>query len=398
MKKLLLSASTITILVMGINFFLKIYLSYHIDKKNLAIFYTFMDMVGIVLIIFSGFRDSLIKAYDEHLFHKVFSWYVFIFLFGMMILLSVTAFFYHQFGFEQPYVYFSGIVFVNGFAIFLSYINTAHKNYKVMLFEGLITSFGLIGSFMILKSFLDGFSLLFYSFLGSFLVRISFLYLMKKYTLKFIFSPIDKDIKQFFQNSIYSSLMYFFSGLIASLSSVIILKLYQDNSILGDFQIVVKPIFFSLIAVFVFPLNSYLFPEISKHISENRFEVVKQLEGKLLKYLFIFFILLLFGTLFTKSIISIVFPKEYQDSYVMLNIMLPFLPFVAYTTFALNIIKGANRFKDALMLRVYGSAVFFLFIGVTYKMGFNAYYLAVVFDISYIFMAFLGFYYKRQIL
>lgn len=397
MKKLLLSASTVTVFVMVVNFIFKIYLSHHIDKENLAVFYTFMDVVGIVLMLFSGFRDSLVKAFDDGVFGKVFSWYLVTFFGGIGISLGMIGAFYRMFGIKELFTYFVLMMIINSVVIFVSYINVAHKNYKVMLFENAVTAVGLIISYFVFKAFFDGFLVLFCSFLGSYVVRFVYLIFFKNFSFACKFYRFDNDVKRFMKNSLFSSLMYFFSGLFISLSSVILLKLYHDTNVLGDFQVVVKSIFFSLVAVFVFPLNTYMFPEISKLISQREFAVLKSMELKLLKYLSLFFLLLVVGTFFTESVIALVFPPTYAQSYKMLNMMLPFLPFIAYTTFALNILKGANRFGLALIVRVMGSSVFFVVISLFYLLNFDASYIVVALDVAFVSMALLSYYYKRQI-
>jgi len=397
MKKLLLSASSVTVLVMVINFGFKVYLSRQIDKESLAIFYTFMDVVSVVLMLFSGFKDSLVKAYDDGVIEKVFNWYLRVFWSGFVISLGVIGIFYEMFGLEEPFGYFALIAFASSVAIFVSYVNVAYKNYKVMLFENFVTTMGVIISYLILKEFLNGFFVLFYSFLASMLARFFYLMIFKNFSFVFKVHMFDTDVKLFLKNSLFSSLMYLFSGLFISLSSVVLLKLYHDPNILGDFQVVVKSVFFSLVAVFVFPLNTYMFPEISKLISQQKFGAVKHLERKLLKYLTVFFVVLVIGTFFTKFVISFVFPETYWKSYKMLNMMLPFLPFIAYTTFALNIIKGANRFGLALLVRICGSIVFFMAVFLLYLLDYGAVYIVVALNLAFVSMAGLSFYYKRQI-
>lgn len=397
MKKLFLSASYITILVMVINFFFKIYLSYEVDKKDLGLFYTFMDVVGIILMIFSGFKDSLIKAYDDNIFNKVFSYYTISFFSVILISILITSTFYNSLNLKEPLFYFILMLLANGVAIFISYINASHKNYKIMLFESLVTAVGLIVSYLILRNFLNGFNLLFFSFLGSFLFRIFYLLVFKNYNLNFKLLSFDSEVKLFFKNSILASLMYFFSGLFISLASVVLLKLFKDSNVLGDFQVVVRSVFFSLVAVFVFPLNTYLFPEISKLISNKEFAELERIEKKFIKYLVIFFVLLLILTFFTKFIISLIFPPIYQDSYKMLNLMLPFLPFIAYTTFALNFLRGSNRFDLALIVRITGSLVFFVSIYIFYLLGFKADIIVISFDLAFLSMAVLAYYFKRRI-
>lgn len=141
-----------------------------------------------------------------------------------------------------------------------------------------------------------------------------------------------------------------------------------------------------------------MFPEISKFISNKNFSEIKRIEKKFYRYLFIMFIILIFATFFTKFAIFLIFPSKYEDSYKMLNIMLPFLPFIAYTTFALNIIRGANRFDKALFIRFAGIITFFISVSIFYFFGYDAIFVIVSLDIAFIAMALLAFHYKRQII
>ncbi|GAX86855.1 conserved hypothetical protein [Lebetimonas natsushimae] len=356
MKKLLFSASFITILVMGINFLFKIYLSYKIDKNELGLFYTFMDVISVGIMLFSGFKDSLVVAYDNEDFEKIFFWYKRIFWGLVLILMGGELFYYSKLSFNYP-VYFLILLFLaNSYMIYLSYLNAAFKNYKVMLFENLVMSIGLI-----LGYFIFSFSkyVLFFAFLTSYMGRILYLKIFGNLRLKEKKASF-LEVKNFFKNSLLSSLMYFFSGLFVSLSAITFLYFYDNKDILSEYHVVVRSIFFSLVAIFVFPLNTFTFPHISKFIAEGKFYEILRIEKKLFRYLFIFFILLIFSTFFTKFGIELVFPISYKESYKMLNLMLPFLPFIAYTTFALNILKGFNRFDLALIVRIAGSLTFFM--------------------------------------
>jgi O-antigen/teichoic acid export membrane protein len=368
MKKLLLSSSFITILVMGINFLFKIYLSYKIDKNELGLFYTFMDIISVGIMFFSGFKDSLVVAYDNEDFEKIYFWYKRVFWGLVLVLIGGEIFYYLHLSFNYP-VYFLILLFLaNSYMIYLSYLNAAFKNYKIMLFENLVMSLGLI-----LGYFIFSFSqyALFFAFLTSYISRILYLKIFGNLKLKEKKTSF-LEVRNFFKNSLLSSLMYFFSGLFISLSAVTFLYFYQDNGILSEYQVVVKSIFFSLVAIFVFPLNTFTFPQISNLIAKGDIFDIKRIEKKLFKYLSIFFILLLLSTFLTKFVIKLVFPSSYQNSYKMLNFMLPSLPFIAYTTFALNILKGFNRFDLALIVRMTGSLTFFIIFYVLFKMNIMA--------------------------
>lgn len=365
MKKLLFSASSITVLVMGINFLFKIYLSYKIDKNELGLFYTFMDVISVGIMFFSGFKDSLVVAYDNEDFEKIYFWYKRVFWGLVLVLIGGEIFYYLQLSFNYPLYFLILLFLANSYMIYLSYLNAAFKNYKIMLFENLVMSIGLI-----LGYFIFSFSkyVLFFAFLTSYMSRIFYIKIFGELRLKEKKASF-LEVKNFFKNSLLSSLIYFFSGLFISLSAVTFLYFYKNENILSEYQVVVRSIFFSLVAIFVYPLNTFTFPHISKFIAERKIFEVERIEKKLIKYLIIFFFLLIISTFFTKYAIGLIFPISYEKSYKMLNLMLPFVPFIAYTTFALNILKGFNRFDLALIVRIMGSFVFFACFFILFKLN-----------------------------
>lgn len=382
---------------MGLNFVFKIYLSYHIDKSDIGIFYTFMDMVSIGVMVFAGFKDSLIRAFDRDNFQNILYWYSYIFWGLSAIVLTIELIYYHFSHFKYPVYTLVSILFFNLLSIFLSYLNASFKGYKIMLFENLIQALGVILSFTILSQYIDNIDALIYAFILSFIVKIIYIWL---------FSPIQwdkhsseiKEVKPFITNTLFSSGMYFLSGFFISMSSLVILNLFDDIDFLSEFQIVIKSIFFSLVAVFVYPLNSFTFPQLSKLISEKQIGEILRIEQKFKRYLIVFFILIILGSFFTKFIIAMVFPKEYIGGYFYLNLMLPLLPFIAYTTFALNIIKGFDRFDLALYVRLLGSVVFFISVFIFYLLGFEASCVVYSLDMSFLAMFILVFYYKKRLL
>ncbi len=395
MIKLLFSASVINILVMGLNFLFKIFLSYKFNKEELGVFYTFIDLISVGIMLFGGFKDSLIKAFDEMDYKEVLYWYILGFwgLFGLVFLGEI--FYFYVSGIRYSIIYFISFFVLNVLMVFFSYLNAAFKVYKVMLFEGLVMSIGVIGGYFIFSIFFSGIKILLFAFLFSFIARISFVLLFSNINFRFVKCGFDKA-RQFFKNTILSSLMYFFSGLFISVASLIILKVFNDKDFLAEYQVVIRSLFFSLVAIFVFPINTFTFPEISKLISNKKFDEVKKIERKFLKYLVVFLVVILFSMFFTKYLISFIFPKEYKGAYIYVNFMLPFLPFIAYTTFALNILKGFNRFELALYVRIIGSLSFF--VGLLLFYNFRAESTVFAMDFAFLTMALMVYYFKRKLL
>ncbi len=397
MKKLLLSSSFITLIVMGLNFFFKIYLSYEISKEDIGLFWTFLDVVAVGVMLFSGFKDSLILAFDRDRFQKIFTLYCVSFIVLFSLVLVGDYFYYITLSLSCPSYYLISLLVVNLGMIFLSYLNAAHKAYSIMLFENLVMALSLIVSFFVLQSFLESIEALFFAYILSYLSRAFYIFVLSPLSWKFEKFSFD-DGRDFLKNTLYSGGMYFFSGLFISMSGIIILKLFEDTATLGEYQVVVRSIFFSLVAVFVFPLNTFTFPLLSKLIAQKEITEIYRIEKKLSWYLLLFFFMLLASTFVSKYIIRFVFPLEYQESYKMLNILLPLLPFIASTTFSLSIIKGFNRFDLALYVRLFGTLLFFSSISLFYLLGFDASSIVYSLDISFFGMFLLAYIFKKRVL
>jgi len=397
MRKLLISSSSLTMVVMVLNFMFKIYLSYHISKEEIGLFYTFMDFISVGVILFSGYKDSLIKAYDSAKFEGILYWYALSFFFLSGVMITLESIYYSFLEFEYPLYMVIILLVVNQTMIFLSYLNSAFKLYNKMLYENLVMSLVAIASFFLFISFMEEKYALLLAFTLSFVVKIGFLLYNSK--LNFTMQKIPlRESRVFFKNTLYSSATYFFSAIFVAMSGFVILQLFKDVEVLSEFQVVVRSVFFSLVAVFVFPLNNFMFPQISKLISEKRYVEVQRLEKKLFYYLGYFMLLLLLSLNFTEYVVAFVFPPEYAQSYKMLNAMLLFLPFIAYTTFTLNILKGFGRFDYALYVRMSGTVAFFLVSFLLYTQGFDATSIVYAFDSAFLVMAFLVFLYKRRLL
>jgi O-antigen/teichoic acid export membrane protein len=100
---------------------------------------------------------------------------------------------------------------------------------------------------------------------------------------------------------------------------------------------------------------------------------------------------------FSKLLIGIIFPETYKESYLALNIMLPMLPFIIYTSFSINILKGFNYFVLALYVRLVGTVLFVGSIYIFYYFGVNSISIVYSLDISFVGMFLLAYIYKNRL-
>ncbi len=402
MKSIISKSMMLTMAVIIVNFGFKIYLSYHISKEDIGLFYTSIDMVAVVSLFFTGYKDSMIKVFAENNFlaikNYIFRQYLIMSLLFLPILYLMFEN-YQDVNILYPVTLFLLFFTVSQVSNYYSYLNVAHRNYNSMLYEKSIKAISLILSFVILIKFYS----LITSLILAYIVQLTMHILYIKITSPHIYfidvKNNDKQVyKKFLKNFKISTVTSFFGSITIYLSAIILFYLYADSDILAQYQVVVKSIFFALVAVFVHPITAYTFPELSKLIAQKSYSEVKQLDIKIQKYLGLFFIFTFILTLFTKRGIGLMFPSDYAQSYKMLNILLPILPFIAYTSFAINIIKGFDHFDLALYVRILGSVVFFGSTYLFYLFDFDATSIVYSLDLSFFAMFLHAYYYKQRLL
>jgi len=399
MKKIISKSILLTIGVIVLNFVFKIYLSYHISKEKIGIFYTILDMILVASLFFTGYKDSMIKIFSEKKFLMVKSYIFRNYTLMTLFLIPILYWFYEKADRFFPVDWFITFFIVTQISNYYSYLNVAHRNYNSMLFEKSVKAITLIVSFTIYIHFFNMMLSLILAYISQLLMHIFYIYLTSSHIFFIKGVSAEKEIyKSFLKNYILSTITSFFGSISIYLSSIIMLYLYSDNELLSEYQVVAKSIFFALVAVFVHPVTAYTFPELSKFVSQKKYVQIKIVDNQLKKYLFIFIILLIFSMLFTKWAITLIFPEEYKNSYIMLNIMLPMLPFIVYTSFSINIIKSFNRFDIALYIRVIGSFLFFISIIFLYFLDIDAMSIVYGLDISFLGMFGLSYYYKTRLL
>jgi len=392
----------LTMAVIIVNFGFKIYISYHISKEDIGLFYTSIDIVAVASLFFTGYKDSMIKVFAEDNF-LVIKNYIFRQYFIMSLLFLPILYFIFE-NYQDINILYSVMLFLLFFTVsqvsnYYSYLNVSHRNYSSMLYEKSIKAISLILSFMILIKFYS----LITSLILAYIVQLTMHILYIKITSPQIYfidvKNNDKKVyKKFLKNFKISTVTSFFGSITIYLSAIILFYLYANSDILAQYQVVVKSIFFALVAVFVHPITAYTFPELSKLIAQKSYREVKQLDIKIQKYLGLFFIFTFVLTLFTKWGIGLIFPLDYAQSYKMLNILLPILSFIIYTSFAINIIKGFDHFYLALYVRIFGSVVFFGSTYLFYLFDFDATSIVYSLDLSFFAMFLHAYYYKERLL
>jgi len=150
-------------------------------------------------------------------------------------------------------------------------------------------------------------------------------------------------------------------GMLSIYISVIFFTKYFTLSDLADFQVVVKSIYFYFLILFVFPIFKFVFPELSKLISQNDIDEIKKLQKWIFRYSIIVTIISAFLTFgFAFFGIEYLFGKEYVNSSQMLIPLVLVFFFVLQNGFLTSLLKGYNGFKTTFIIRFIGIVVFVL--------------------------------------
>jgi len=367
--------SSITMIIMILNFIFKIYLSREFSQENLVIYYTIIDIFSIISRIFIGYKDALTTIYNQtnHKLKILRTWTVFfvtVIMISSFIIIPLSFNYYLLEKIEnlQIHWWYISLLFVSiNLVSYYSYIFLVTKHYKLISINDILKTLSYI--FMILFLYLvvemnaDYKTLIFASIFSNIIILSYLIFKQHKFLPRYSFIRLvnfkftsfkDDTNKNFIRLTIIASSNYFIYGLLLFAPIYTMLN-YGTTNELAQFQVVARSIYFALISVFSWPLGRFMFPEFSSLIANKQYDKLKHLRNKFIKILLMFaFIVILGCWLLSKMVIAYVFPIEYINSYKMLNILIIALPFVMYQNFSESIIKAVGDYKTNLIIKSSG--------------------------------------------
>ncbi|MCK9337197.1 MAG: hypothetical protein M0P43_05120 [Arcobacteraceae bacterium] len=361
MKKNFLNNIYLTLIAIILNFAFKIYLASIIPKVSLGIYYTMIDIISLFLLIFIGSRSSMVVYYnqtqDDKTILNLFRYSLF--LVTIISLIFIIPFAKDFLQIEISYLFFALLLISQ--AIYTYFFNQLgiYRLYKetniITIFE---VSF-IIVLFFVFNYFVGYFESLILATVGNFLV-LSVYILYKKPSPEPSLAKIDitPQTKKFISNSFIASLE-FALGMLSIYISVIFFTKYFTLFDLADFQVVVKSIYFYFLALFVFPIFKFVFPELSLLVTQNNIEELKRLQSWIFKYSLIVTVIASILTFVLSSYgIVYLFGQEYANSTTLLLPLILVYFFVIQNGFLSSLIKSKNGFKTTFIIRFIGIVVF----------------------------------------
>ncbi len=378
LKKAIITNIILTLGNIIIKFGLNIFLAREFPEKELVIYFTLIDIITLLSMIAAGFKDALVRAIARH---KEKAYYYFknlvgLFFIGIFVfVIPPMVYFNDELNF-LPIKYqlwqlettalllitntmLGQFLLANRVYMIVSYIEIMRGIFFVAIFflAYLILNFNTADDYL-LTAFIASNSI----------ILLWLLYNIKNYIITANINNFSKQIrtdslskqdKKAINRSVtYASLEYFTASISLYSSSLIMLYLFGDENV-GDFQVVARPIYLALIAVFSYPIFRFLFPEFSTLIKNKQYTRLAEIRKKFNLYLSIFSVVLIIGCwLFAEFFVLLLFPEGYKESYRYLNILIIAIPFVVYTAFLFSVIKAAGYFKQTFYIRLIGFITF----------------------------------------
>jgi O-antigen/teichoic acid export membrane protein len=375
-----------------LGFGLKIYLATIIEKEQLALYYTTIDIFSFSLLILIGFRSSMVVTYnkikEDNAIVNIFRYFILVAILASWGL--VLPYVKHGIGVSVDYWYLVSTILSMSLYLYLSNQLAMYRLYGLMnhssFLEPLLSIFWFVMAYYVAR--VEGIQALFImSIMGSLSLSVYIMIVKSKTTkeplLKWVI--LDDRMRQFIKKSLISTLE-FSSGMMMIYFAVFAFNHYYSIEELGDFQVVTKPILMYMITLFVFPVFRFLLPELSKLFYQKETQKIAKLKSWFYNFSIVIsvsFTLLFY--FFGQEIVATLFPAQYHGAYLYLTHLSFFFVFIMLNAYQVAFIKASGAFGMALTIRLSGILFFMLFFyGTRY---FSESSVAIVFGLA---MAYMG--------
>ena len=406
MKQAIYHSIWISLLSVSLNFGFKIFLAKFISKADLALYFTAIDIFTMTLLVLVGFRSSMVVTFaqtkDDYKILKVFKGVLFLTV--LAVWGFIIPYLKHKIGVHVDYWYLVFTVISLGFSVYYTNLIAMYRMYKVINFVTFLEPAMLIVWFLIAYFFAHthGLQPLFISTIMTAFTVSLYIYIKKTQEIKSV--PVDKpkhkhDTQKFLKNSLISTIE-FGSGIVMMYTAVLLIMRYFTLDELGDFQVIVKPIFTYMIMLFVFPIFRFVLPELSKLFSEKKFDELREIKRWVLKFaLSVSISFIVLSLLFADRLVLFLFSKEYAEASLMIIHVSFFFIFVILNAYQISFIKASGDFLSALFIRLWGIAsLVIIFYGIYFLYSKNIIAVIVALIGSYISMFLVSLYMERKIL
>lgn len=357
MKKSFLLSFPISLIAIALSLCLRSLLANSFEKIELGLYYAALDAIYFASLPFLGFRSTMTvyfaknTTYENCVLRQRYA----------MILMFIPLFFVSIFLANILGVFVNTLVFLFLFIATLSsiYFNNQLgmiREYKAI---NIITFLEPLAPLLLFVVFLPSTksSLLILTSVATIAVAIVALFFIKRAGyIEPKFKKIElKDSKYFYTDSLFASLEFGFGIAILFAATFIASK---NSEMLGDFQVVIKPLLMFSLTLFVFPILRFLAPEIAKVLGAKDFASYNELKKFTIRYTLCAFCILFVILFFKEDVIDFVFSAKYKNAADSLIFIAFATVFAILNTFSLASLKALDGFLFSFLIRVFGFCFF----------------------------------------
>lgn len=361
LKKAFITGVWATLASILVGFSFKIWLAQWVPKADLALYHSVVDIISLSLILMTGFRSSMVVSYSQTNNDRDI---INIFRYSLIAMVLITwgvviPYIKHELNINVSYIQLVGIIFGMGLKVYFTNLIAMYRLYSISNKVTWIEPIGNVVMFVTCYYGLgfDALTSLFYGLTLSSLGTAAYMFIRRRKeisTRPLAAVQLDPMLISYVKKSVTASLEAGASILMIYITVLLTISHFSIDE-LGDFQVVVRPIFTYLTMLFVFPIYRFVLPELAVCVREGKHDQIRKIKKWIYKLSFIvgstFFLSMLF---FGKDIVLFVFPDEYKGAVPVLFHFSIFFVFLMLNAYQLAYIKAHGCFTESLIIRLSG--------------------------------------------
>ncbi|MFM4711645.1 hypothetical protein ACEUEC_09895 [Aeromonas veronii] len=388
-----------------IGFAFKVWLAQWVAKGELALFNSVVDLISLSFILMTGFRSSMVVSYSQTKNDRDIINIFRYFLIGIVLLTwgAVIPYIKHGLHIRVEYLQLVGVIFGLGLKVYFTNLVAMYRMYelsnRVTWLEPLAN--GLLFMTCYFGLGMDALPSLFYGLTFSSLAIAGYMYVSRRRAIAT--RPLAKvalgpEMVSYVKKSFTASLEAGASILMIYITVLLTIRHFSIDE-LGDFQVVVRPIFTYMTTLFVFPIYRFVLPELAVNLRNGDHRQIRLIRRWIFRLsaivsLAFFGLMLLAG----KQLVLLFFPADYVGAVPVLFHFSIFFIFMMLNGYQLAYIKAHGHFTRSLLIRLAGIVALIAAYYLVAEFTANVVAIIVALGLGYMVMFILSTLAERQIL
>ncbi|MBL0483254.1 hypothetical protein [Aeromonas veronii] len=388
-----------------IGFAFKVWLAQWVAKGELALFNSVVDLISLSFILMTGFRSSMVVSYSQTKNDRDIINIFRYFLIGIVLLTwgAVIPYIKHGLHIRVEYLQLVGVIFGLGLKVYFTNLVAMYRMYalsnRVTWLEPLANGLLFMACYFGLG--MDALPSLFYGLTFSSLAIAGYMYVSRRRAIAT--KPLAKvalgpEMVSYVKKSFTASLEAGASILMIYITVLLTVRHFSIDE-LGDFQVVVRPIFTYMTTLFVFPIYRFVLPELAVNLRNGDHRQIRMIRRWIFRLsaivsLIFFGLMLLAG----KSLVLLFFPADYMGAVPVLFHFSIFFIFMMLNGYQLAYIKAHGYFTRSLLIRLAGIVALVAAYYLVAEFTANVVAIIVALGLGYMVMFILSTLAERQIL